>query len=113
MAIQFLKTGLQTTVQDLGRAGSRHIGIPLSGCFDYLSSMKANAILGKEMNSPVLECAMTGPHFKALKDIEVCISGARINQITIDGVEVDLEMMQWFVEDLREPYLKEIEEARQ
>ena len=31
----------------------------------------------------------------------------------IDGVEVDLEMMQWFVEDLREPYLKEIEEARQ
>lgn len=28
----------------------------------------------------------------------------------IDGVEVDLEMMQWFVEDLREPYLKEIEE---
>ncbi|GIS41365.1 MAG: hypothetical protein Ct9H90mP13_12110 [Pseudomonadota bacterium] len=48
MAIQFLKTGLQTTVQDLGRAGSRHIGIPLSGCFDYLSSMKANAILGKK-----------------------------------------------------------------
>ena len=89
MAIQFLKTGLQTTVQDLGRAGSRHIGIPLSGCFDYLSSMKANAILGKEMNSPVLECAMTGPQFKALKDIEVCISGARINQITIDGVEVE------------------------
>ena len=61
---------------------SRHIGIPLSGCFDYLSSMRANAILGKEMNSPVLECAMTGPQFKALKDIEVCISGARINQIT-------------------------------
>ena len=27
----------------------------------------------------------------------------------IDGVEVDLEMMQWFVEDLREPYLKEME----
>ena len=26
-----------------------------------------------------------------------------------DGVEVDLEMMQGFVEDLREPYLKEIE----
>jgi len=28
----------------------------------------------------------------------------------IDGVEVDLETMQGFVEDLREPYLKELEE---
>ena len=26
----------------------------------------------------------------------------------IDGVEVDLETMQSFVEDLREPYLKEV-----
>tara|TARA_Y100000741_G_scaffold361904_1_gene346696 strand:+ start:1194 stop:2123 length:930 start_codon:yes stop_codon:yes gene_type:complete len=89
MAIQFLKTGLQTTVQDLGRAGSRHIGIPQSGCFDYVSSMKANEILGKEINSPVLECTMTGPQFKVLKDIQACVSGAMINQITIDGVKVE------------------------
>jgi hypothetical protein len=27
----------------------------------------------------------------------------------IDGVEVDLKKMQGFVEDLREPYLKEME----
>ena len=26
----------------------------------------------------------------------------------IDGVEVDLKTMQYFIEDLREPYLKEL-----
>ena len=31
----------------------------------------------------------------------------------IDGVEVDLKTMQYFIEDLREPYLKEISGLRQ
>ncbi len=34
MAIQILSTGLQTTVQDLGRLRKRHIGIPQSGAFE-------------------------------------------------------------------------------
>ena len=31
MAVKVLKPGLSTTVQDLGRPGYYHIGIPLSG----------------------------------------------------------------------------------
>jgi hypothetical protein len=34
MAIKVLKSGLSTTVQDLGRPGYYHIGIPLSGGID-------------------------------------------------------------------------------
>ena len=34
MAIKVLKPGLATTVQDLGRPGYYHIGIPLSGGMD-------------------------------------------------------------------------------
>ena len=89
MAIQVLKTGLQTTIQDLGRIRSKHIGIPQSGSFDYLSAAKANAILNRSINSPVLECTMTGPSLKFLKDMEVCITGAAVNDIKIDDSSVD------------------------
>ena len=93
MTIQVLETGLQTTVQDLGRMGSRHIGIPQSGSFDYLSAAKANAILNRPINSPVLECTMTGPSLKFMKDMQVCITGAKVNQITIDDSSADQDTL--------------------
>ena len=37
MAIKVVKPGLATTVQDLGRPGYYHIGIPLSGGMDRFS----------------------------------------------------------------------------
>ena len=37
MAVKVIKPGLSTTVQDLGRPGYYHIGIPLSGGMDRLS----------------------------------------------------------------------------
>ena len=84
MAIQILDAGLQTTVQDLGRVGRRNIGIPQSGAFDYLSAAKANAILGKSIHAPVLECTMTGPTIRLLKDMRICITGAKVNELRID-----------------------------
>lgn len=89
MTIQVLKTGLQTTVQDLGRMRSKHIGIPQSGSFDYLSAAKANAILNRPINSPVLECTMTGPSLKFSEDMDVCITGATVNQITVDDSSIN------------------------
>ena len=89
MTIKVLKTGLQTTVQDLGRMGSKHIGVPQSGSFDYFAAAKANAILNRPINSAVLECTMTGPTLKFLEDMEVCITGAAINQIRIDDSSID------------------------
>ena len=85
MTIQILNTGLQTTIQDLGREGFRHIGIPQSGAFDYLSAAKANAILGKSINSPLLECTMTGPTIKFLKDMQICVTGAKVSELKIDN----------------------------
>ena len=37
MAVKVIKPGLSTTVQDLGRPGYYHIGIPLSGGMDRLA----------------------------------------------------------------------------
>ena len=40
---EILKPGLMTTIQDLGRPGLRHQGVPLSGAADPVSFALANA----------------------------------------------------------------------
>ena len=43
---EILKPGLHTTIQDGGRAGFRHLGVPLSGAADLYSLALANAAAG-------------------------------------------------------------------
>jgi allophanate hydrolase subunit 2 len=42
MALEIVKPGLSTTVQDLGRHGYYHLGIPESGAMDKSSLAAAN-----------------------------------------------------------------------
>ena len=46
MAIKVVKSGLSTTVQDLGRPGYYHIGIPTSGGMDLYALRAANLLVG-------------------------------------------------------------------
>ena len=46
MALEILKPGLSTTVQDLGRPGYYHLGIPESGAMDKFSLAAANLLVG-------------------------------------------------------------------
>jgi allophanate hydrolase subunit 2 len=43
MAIDVVKPGFATTVQDLGRPGYYHLGIPLSGAMDRYALRAARA----------------------------------------------------------------------
>jgi len=60
MAIKVLKPGLSTTVQDLGRPGYYHIGIPLrrngSAC-----ARRRNLLVGNAEGAAVLEAVFMGP----------------------------------------------------
>jgi len=40
--------GISTTVQDLGRQGHYHIGMPPSGAMDRTSHQIANALVGND-----------------------------------------------------------------
>jgi allophanate hydrolase subunit 2 len=42
--IEVLKPGLLTTIQDLGRAGHAHLGVPRSGALDIASLVLANRL---------------------------------------------------------------------
>lgn len=53
MSIKILHKGLADSLQDNGRYGFQHLGIPPNGCMDILSASLANYILQNESNTPV------------------------------------------------------------
>ncbi len=61
MAIEVIKPGLATTVQDLGRPSYYNIGIPLSGALDQYALRAANLLVGNEEGAAGLEIALMGP----------------------------------------------------
>ena len=64
MAIKVMKPGLSTTVQDLGRPGYYHIGIPLSGGMDRFALKAANLLVGNKEDAAVLEAVFMGPELQ-------------------------------------------------
>lgn len=74
--IKVVKTGFYTTIQDTGRYGYRHKGIPVSGVMDAYSANLANALLGNDKNAAVLEMTMLGPTLLFMTETEIAITGA-------------------------------------
>lgn len=77
--VEVLKTGLFDTIQDLGRFGVQHLGVPYSGAMDQYSAIVANTILGNDTNNAIIESIFQGPTLKFQSDTEICISGANAN----------------------------------
>jgi biotin-dependent carboxylase-like uncharacterized protein len=86
MAINVIKPGLSTTVQDLGRPGYYHIGIPTSGGMDMLSLAAANLLVGNPAGNAVLEAVFLGPELEFTADALVAVTGADMPP-KLDGVE--------------------------
>jgi biotin-dependent carboxylase-like uncharacterized protein len=78
MAVKVLKSGLSTTVQDLGRPGYYHIGIPISGGMDMLSLAAANLLVGNKEGAAVLEAVFMGPELEFTADATVAVTGAEL-----------------------------------
>lgn len=62
MAIEVIKPGLATTVQDAGRPGYYNIGIPLSGALDRYALRVANLLVGNEEGAAALPRARSRRH---------------------------------------------------
>ena len=78
MAIEVVKPGLATTVQDAGREGYYHLGIPLSGAMDQHSFVAANLLVGNDEAAAVLECTLMGPELAFRDDAIVAVTGAEL-----------------------------------
>ena len=76
MSIKVIKPGLSTTVQDLGRPGYYHLGIPISGGMDRMALRAANLLVGNNEGDAVLEAVFMGPELKFLVDSVVVFKQA-------------------------------------
>lgn len=78
MAIKVIQPGLATTVQDLGRPGYYHLGIPLSGGMDRFALRAANMLVGNDEGAAVLEAVFMGPELEFTSDAMVAVTGAEL-----------------------------------
>lgn len=86
MAIKVLHPGLATSVQDLGRPGYFHLGIPLGGAMDRLALKAANLLVGNDIGAAGLEAVFIGPKLEFTQDAMVAVTGAEM-PIKVDGEE--------------------------
>ncbi|WP_417516608.1 biotin-dependent carboxyltransferase family protein [Minwuia sp.] len=82
--IKVIKPGLATTVQDLGRPGYYHLGIPISGGMDLLALEAANLMVGNPAGAAVLEATFMGPELEFTEDATVAVTGGELTPM-IDG----------------------------
>ena len=75
--LKVLAPGLMTTLQDIGRRGYQHLGIPVSGALDATSLRAANLLVGNPPEMGALEIAYQGPCLVALvESVRVAFAGA-------------------------------------
>lgn len=86
---KIIKPGLLTTVQDLGRTGYRHLGVPVSGAVDQWAFRTANSLVGNPPNAATLEATLSGPVIRFLSDCKIAITGADMSP-RISGQEVPM-----------------------
>jgi biotin-dependent carboxylase-like uncharacterized protein len=76
MAIEVVKPGLATSVQDAGRPGYYNIGIPLSGALDQYALRAANLLVGNEAGAAALEATLLAPELVFRSPAIVAVTGA-------------------------------------
>jgi antagonist of KipI len=75
-ALTITRPGLLTTVQDLGRWGYQHLGVPVAGPMDWYSHRFANRLVGNSDEEAALEVTLIGPELTSNGDVVCAVTGA-------------------------------------
>lgn len=79
-----VRAGALTTVQDLGRPGYAHLGVPHSGALDEPAHRLANRLLGNPESAATLETTSTGCAVRVSGPAVAVVTGAPC-PVTVDG----------------------------
>jgi len=82
--LEVVRAGPLTTVQDEGRPGHAHLGVPRSGALDRPAAALANRLVGNEPADAALETTVGGVAVRAGSDCLVAVTGGQA-RITVDG----------------------------
>ena len=86
MSITVLKPGMLSTLQDGGRYGFQHLGVPVSGAMDFFSHRIANILADNKTDESTLEITLRGPRLRFEDDALIALCGADLSP-TIDGIQ--------------------------
>ena len=89
MSVRVLKLRGSCHLQDAGRAGQGHVGMPRGGFADQTCASLANLLLGKKHAATLLECTLGGPDLHFESSCLLAITGADI-QPKLDGVRIPM-----------------------
>jgi biotin-dependent carboxylase-like uncharacterized protein len=83
------RPGLLTTVQDRGRIGGYHLGMPPSGAMDAYAYEVGAMLVGNSGGEACLECTYLGPEIEFTEPALIAVTGAdmpaKINGAAVDG----------------------------
>jgi biotin-dependent carboxylase-like uncharacterized protein len=82
--VEVVRPGALTTVQDSGRPGFAHLGVPASGALDPDAYARANRLVGNAETAAVLESTVDGVSLRFDAPAVVAITGARA-AVLVDG----------------------------
>ncbi|MFG2056458.1 biotin-dependent carboxyltransferase family protein [Micromonospora sp. NPDC048930] len=77
--IHVLRAGALTTVQDQGRPGYAHLGVPRSGALDPAALRLANRLVGNPATAAGLEITLTGCDLRFTRAVTVALTGAEVD----------------------------------
>jgi biotin-dependent carboxylase-like uncharacterized protein len=86
--VEVVRAGSLTTIQDLGRPGYAHLGVPPSGAADSASLRLANRLVGNPEAAAGLEATIVGPVLRFARATLVAVTGAETVP-SLDGRAVD------------------------
>jgi biotin-dependent carboxylase-like uncharacterized protein len=78
MAVKVISPGLSTSVQDLGRPGYYHLGIPEGGGMDRFATRIANLLVGNDPGAALLEATFMGPELEFTEAATVAVTGGEL-----------------------------------
>ncbi|WP_041455010.1 biotin-dependent carboxyltransferase family protein [Anaerolinea thermophila] len=87
MAFWVEQAGWFTTVQDLGRTGYEHLGLPAGGAMDPFACKAANRLVGNEDSAAVLEFSGAGPTLWSDTPALIALCGGGFT-LWVDGMEM-------------------------
>ncbi|MFI6849260.1 biotin-dependent carboxyltransferase family protein [Kitasatospora sp. NBC_00085] len=82
--LEVVRPGPLTTVQDLGRRGVAHLGVPRAGALDEPALRAANRLVGNEPGAAALETTLGGVALRADRPVVVAVTGAP-SPVRVDG----------------------------
>jgi len=83
-ALEIRVVGPQVTVQDLGRPGHAHLGVPRSGAVDAPAHRLANRLVGNHEAAATLECLGGQLSFRTRTAVTIAVTGAQV-PVTVAG----------------------------